>query len=195
MSTRGLFGFRSNGIDKAVYNHSDSYPEWLGNNFVGFLIHNSENIPEIFSQIETVDVNEKPTEEQKKLYKSMGWFNKSVSNRNDDDWYCLLYGIQDLTNWQKAIDKNIPIYIENSIGFIKRSLHCEYAYIYDLDAESLEFYVGFQKAPDENNRYGQKDDDGYYPCRLIHVFPMEEMKKEGPDQITEKMVNCQRLGY
>ena len=30
MSTRGIFGVRIGGKDKLMYNHHDSYPEWLG---------------------------------------------------------------------------------------------------------------------------------------------------------------------
>ncbi len=33
MSTRGLYGFRKNEQDKTTYNHSDSYPDWLGRKF------------------------------------------------------------------------------------------------------------------------------------------------------------------
>ena len=36
MSTRGLTGFRLNGTLKAMYNHSDSYPEHLGQQVVEF---------------------------------------------------------------------------------------------------------------------------------------------------------------
>ena len=34
MGTRGLYGFRKNGIDKLTYNHLDSYPDWLGKKVV-----------------------------------------------------------------------------------------------------------------------------------------------------------------
>ena len=30
MSTSGAWGFIRNGIEKITYNHSDSYPLWLG---------------------------------------------------------------------------------------------------------------------------------------------------------------------
>ena len=30
MGTRGLYGFRKNGVDKTTYNHFDSYPDGLG---------------------------------------------------------------------------------------------------------------------------------------------------------------------
>ena len=36
MGTRGILGFRKNGLDKLAYNHFDSYPEELGANVVKF---------------------------------------------------------------------------------------------------------------------------------------------------------------
>jgi hypothetical protein len=36
MSTRRILGVRVSGIDKLTYNHSDSYPSYLGNNVVQF---------------------------------------------------------------------------------------------------------------------------------------------------------------
>jgi hypothetical protein len=36
----------------------------------------------------------------------------------------------------------------------------------------LEFYEGFQKKPDEDNRYGTECEDGYYPCRLVAEIPL-----------------------
>ena len=37
MGTRGLYGFRKNGVDKVTYNHYDSYPEYLGRNILEFI--------------------------------------------------------------------------------------------------------------------------------------------------------------
>lgn len=190
MSTRGLFGFRKSGVDKAVYSHSDSYPEWLGENFTKLLVRNADKLPDIYEKIITVDVNSKPTEEQKKICKDMGWYNRSVSCMNDDDWYCLLYGLQDIESFQKAVDEGVPVFIENYISFIRDSLFCEYAYIYDLDSESLEFYIGFQKVPDENNIYGQRENEGYFPCRLAHVFPLDVLKTEKTTHIVQKMIDA-----
>lgn len=45
MSTRGLYGFRKDGIDKCTYNHSDSYPEQLGRRILTFCKNNTaENL-------------------------------------------------------------------------------------------------------------------------------------------------------
>ena len=45
MSTRGLYGIRKNGVDKCTYNHSDSYPSWLGRKVLEFCANNTiENL-------------------------------------------------------------------------------------------------------------------------------------------------------
>lgn len=36
MSTRGIYGWRKNNENKITYNHSDSYPTWLGEKIVEF---------------------------------------------------------------------------------------------------------------------------------------------------------------
>ena len=37
MGTRGLYGFRKNGVDKVTYNHWDSYPDGLGKQILRFI--------------------------------------------------------------------------------------------------------------------------------------------------------------
>ena len=65
MSTRGLYGIRKNGVDKCTYNHSDSYPSWLGKKILEFCANNTiENLEKFFNKIELVDESSKPTEEQ-----------------------------------------------------------------------------------------------------------------------------------
>ena len=44
----------------------------------------------------------------------------------------------------------------NDISFIRNSLYCQYAYIVNLDEGVLECYVGFQKKPQKENRYGTR---------------------------------------
>ena len=174
MGTRGLFGFRKNGIDKAVYHHFDSYPEGLGREFLTFVLKNKDKLEEYFDHIKVIDHNVKPTPEIITYCKKMGWYNDRVSNRSTDDWYCLVRGLQGLDQWQKCIDSGQDVYIDNRIDFIKDSLWCEYAYIYDVDRKVMEFYSGFQKEPDENNRYGTEKEDGYYPCKLLCAIPADD---------------------
>jgi len=47
MSTRWAFGLKKNGKAKLIYNHYDSYPEWLGKEFTDWLL---ERTPEEIEQ-------------------------------------------------------------------------------------------------------------------------------------------------
>ena len=191
MSTRGVWGFRKNGHTVVTYRHFDCYPENLGTEFYKFLKKNNfgNRIEELFDRIVEVDTSKKPTDEQKQYCKDMGWFDESVSSRNDDDWYCLLRVLQDPESWQNAIDKEKKVFVENYIDFlIHDSLFCEYGYIFDIDNQELEFYVGFQKSPQEDNPYGCKPNEGgYYPCCLAGKLPMDNvdlLKYLEPDEVS-----------
>ena len=53
MGTRGLWGIRKNNVDKAAYNHFDSYPEGLGNEIVTWLKNtNKRELKTLFNVID-----------------------------------------------------------------------------------------------------------------------------------------------
>ena len=188
MGTRGLYGFRKNGIDKTTYNHFDSYPDWLGRNVIEFCKnHSVHEMNNIFDKIIMVDRDNTPTEEQINECIKNGCSDFSVSTGQKTDWYCLLRNCQgDLECLARAENH---AYMEDNRNFIKDSLFCEYAYIINLDDEVLEFYEGFQKHPQNDNRYGtEPNDDGYYPCKLSLIFSLNEI-----DNI-DKIVKMMELG-
>ena len=116
----------------------------------------------------------------------MGWYNDSVSTRNDNDWYCLLRELQVPDMFQNSVDEDKNVFIDNYIHFIRESLMCEYGYIFDLDSLELEIYEGRQKEPSEGNRYGtEKDDTGYYPCKLICSFSYDLIKTMSLKRFTD----------
>ena len=187
MGTRGLYGVRKNGVDKCTYNHFDSYPSGLGNDVVKFCANNTvENLNKFFDNIILVLENSIPTEIQIKECQKAGYVDLSVSTQSNEDWYCLLRNLQgNFKEYQKCIDSNSKIYMTDGIDFIQDSLFCEYAYIINLDDEVLEFYEGFQKEPQVGNRYGTKEDRGYYPCKLALTIPLDEI--DDVDRIVKKM--------
>ena len=179
MGTRGLFGFRKNGVDKANYCQWDSYPKGLGHGFITLLKHiiGSENFDGLYDKIICIDPANRPTTEQVKYCNEMGWINLSVSEQSVSDWYCVTRELQDPEKWESPFRMGKEIYIKNSKDFIYDSLFCEYAYIYDFDTKQLEFYVGYQLTPDEENRYGSEPNNGgYYPCKLACVITAEALK-------------------
>ena len=184
MGTRGLYGFRKNGVDKTTYNHYDSYPSWLGRKVVEFCkLHSVKEMNTIFDKIVMVNRDVTPTEKQIEECIKNGYADFGVSSGKETDWYCLLRNCQgDLECLAKAKDN---AYMENNSEFIKDSLFCEYAYIINLDDEVLEFWEGFQKVSQEGNRYGIEPDGNYYPCKLSLTFPLNEI--EDVDKIVKMM--------
>lgn len=174
MSTRGCFGFKKNGTVKVIYNHFDSYPEGLGRDFVEMLmLAGKDRIAEFFDKMEVIDPSVPPTDEQKEYCREHGWCNTGVSGQSEDDWYCMLYGLQNTREMLKMMECGEKIYLENSVNFLKDSLFCEYAYIYNIDTEKLEFYTGFQTTPQPGNPLGEEPNEGgYYPCKLVLEIPV-----------------------
>ena len=171
MGTRGLYGFRKNGIDKLTYNHWDSYPDCLGGHIVEFCKNISiKEMNEIFDKIILVNESKEPTEEQ--INECMEFYDGSVSTGSVREWYCLLRETQgSLYPYKRGLK-----YMIDSHEFIKDSLFCEYAYIINLDTNCLEFYVGFQKEPCKSNRYGVEDDRGYYPCKMVAYYALDDQR-------------------
>lgn len=159
MSTRGLWGFRKNGKDKLIYNHSDSYPSGLGTRFLHFVADataNGENyLPKVYDSLvpEDDDTEETRGTEKLPLYG--------------------LYGFGELRKAAVVPGKKIKFFPYDS--FIKNSLFCEWAYVANLDTEEFEIWKGFQKEPCERNRYGKKRVDGYFPCRKISSIYFSEI--------------------
>lgn len=182
MSTRGLYGFRKNGIDKASYNHYDSYPEGLGKIIVEFLsTTSSEELNEMFEKIILVDQYDEPSETEQAEIKRMNIYNGEYK-----DWYSILHNYQGNPELlRETINEYGKAYMTDDISFIKDSLFCEYAYIINLDDSTLEFWNGFQRTPTEN-RYGNNtDDDRYYTCKLLMSIPLQH--------ITEKRINADAI--
>lgn len=190
MGTRGLYGFRKNGEDKLTYNHFDSYPDWLGRKVVEFCKETSiEEMSAIFDKIVLVDEYAKPTKAQ--IESCIKYYDGRVSTQSVEDWYCLLREAQgNLDVYKDGLE-----YMIDNHGFIENSLFCEYAYIINLDDGVLEFYLGFQKEPDYNNRYGTENYNGYYPCKMVSSYPIEKMHEWSVDFHVDDMNELSEEGY
>ena len=182
MGTRGCYGFRKNDVDKLTYNHWDSYPDWLGKIMVKFCKETTiQEMNEIFDKLILVKENDKPTKAQ--IAECIEYYNGDVGSQTPEDWYCLLREAQGNPDVYKCGLK----YMTDGNNFIRDSLFCEYAYIINLDTQCLEFWVGFQKEPDEFNRYGTECDDRYYPCKMIGEYSFESLNEESVEHIIASM--------
>lgn len=170
IGTRGIIGFRYNGIDKLTYNHWDSYPSWLGVKILEEIKGISPNeLKEKAQKIIMINETSQPTREQ--IQECKQWANTDVSEQTLKEWYCLL---------REAQGTLIPYlsetlrYMIDSHEFIKDSLSCEWGYIINLGTGKFEVWKGFQKKPQKGNRYGETpDESGYYPSALIKEYELD----------------------
>lgn len=142
MSTRGVYGFRKNGIEKLTYNHCDSYPDWLGEKMAMYCAsHTLDELNKICDAIVLVQEDSRPTKEQIALCASMGLLDLGVSTGRVDEWYCLLREAQgEPMVWDRFIKEgHAPLMIDNH-SCMDPDSWCEYAYIINLDKNVLEFY-------------------------------------------------------
>ena len=176
MGTRGLVGFHHNGVTKAQYNHFDSYPDGLGQQVLQNLRDAALSLDQlraIFATIVLVtNERERPTPLQQDQYRRFA--DTGVSTGSLDDWYCLLRETQGgLRAWLQDGCRHMI----DGADFIGDSLSCEYAYVVDLDAGRFEAYRGFQKQLHRDGRYcaAEPDQYGYYPCRLVRSWPLDQL--------------------
>lgn len=184
MGTRGVLGFRLNGQDKVTYNHFDSYPEHLGTTMVNFAKQVAEDIESYKVRVERltlVDENDPVDEDVLAQARALDLVNKNVGNQSDADWYCVLRGAQGQPETYLILGV-----MPDWAGFLKDSLFCEYAYIINLDDETLEFYKGFNTEPNQEGRYAKSDgekpyqdaDYRYYGVRLVGTAPLDAIPND-----------------
>ena len=170
MSTRGLIGFYKNGQTKVTYNHSDSYPSYLGVNILNELRQYTIGIMNAtFKEIILVKEYSKPT--NKNIRKYITHSNDLVDDGNLYNWYVLLRNTQG--TFKPYLDWKI-FHMIDSQNFIKDSLFCEWAYIVNLKTKRLEVWQGCQTV-ENNNRYNIKTDDEYKSCKLLISFPLNDL--------------------
>ena len=159
----------------------DSLGDPLINDYhaVGIGATTFEELNKIYDNLILVNEDDIPTKEQWKH------LNECNIEKPEKSVYTLVKKENDLIDWYSALrdfQGNLNIYksglkyMTNSNDFIKNSLFCEYGYIINLDNKSLEFWIGFQKKPQKNNRYGITKFEGYYPCKLFHKMAFSKIQ-------------------
>ena len=177
MGTRGSYGFRVNQTDKLFYNHSDSYPDGLGENVVQYAKSIAGDLPAIrdaAASLVLVDRNSPVDPDILARALDLNLVDLSVSRQSLSDWYCVLRGAQgDLAKVLK-----VGAMLDDS-GFVADSLFCEYAYIINLDTEELEFYEGLNKNPDAEGRYAHLTlTDEFYGVALKGTCPLADIPED-----------------
>jgi hypothetical protein len=181
VSTRGFIGFVANGRETIAYNHSDSYPSYLGAKALDFAryldLSGVDYWREKAANIKHVSDAVEPTQADIKAL--LPYTNVGVSGKSLDDWYCLLRETQGSPRMILECG-----YAEHDGDWPLDSLFCEWGYLFDLDAETFEVYKGFQTSyPTEGRWAGQNERaprwDGdaleYKAVQRVAVWPLSDL--------------------
>ena len=167
MSTEGVLILRRDKAEKGMKISHDAYPASAG--------------ADIVDLIKTIDINT--------LYDLIRecdrWKHPQKITYTDSFSY---------DSCMHAVRMGKPLWVSRETKEdIKNSLFCEYAYVIDLDQESLFLYEGLQTKPMKNNPYGAVPaknpytNQAYYPCRPIAGFPLNYVRNADTDSITNAM--------
>ncbi len=187
MSTRGTIGFRHNDKDYLTYNHCDSYPEGLGATALALTkkIATELGIDYVRNQLDNIKVITETTGEPtpEDITALTSYTDLSVAGKSTSDWYCLMRNLQG--NLEEMLKAG---YISVDNDFIYDSLFCEWAYIINLDTNTLEVYKGFIKDEQGEGRYQfdiskvpghrRNSEETYFPCSLIKEFDFDSLPEE-----------------
>ena len=186
MGTRGVFGVRIDGVDKAGYTHWGGHPDNLGVSMVdqaGKIMKDLELWKQRARDMVLVSSEGEPTAEQ--IQKWSEFTDLGVSKQMDQDWYCLMRGAQDDLLVHLELGE-----IDDAISFIKDSLSCEFGCLINLDEMTIEMYEGFQGSPHAKGRYAEESDapssdcgsNKYYACQLVGTFPLDNIPPDWQSQ-------------
>ena len=82
-------------------------------------------------------------------------------------------------------DSTEEVLVNDQHEFAGESLFCEWAYVVDLDTNTFEAHVGFQKVPHTDGRfadYPRAENQGvaseYYPVRLMATWPLDSLPEQ-----------------
>ena len=185
MGTRSISGVRINGTDKLSYNYFVGYPSAFGATIyeelsaffkdrdyagcIGELRHRAHGL-------RLVTADEKPSDADIHYLDTTGATDFTVASGSVDDWYCLTR-----QHHGSILKRLMAAIATDEHEFILDSLMCKYGYILNLDDETLEFYVGFQKTRHTRGRYAGEEvendaaGDIWYPCALVYAYPLKDL--------------------
>ena len=90
----------------------------------------------------------------------------NIIEEDDDDLY--YKNSQNILDWEWNNVENITL--QNSVEFLNDGLFCEYAYIFNLDNDTVEVYRGFFSNPSKNNQQGYNSNGTvYYVNKVLNI--------------------------
>lgn len=172
MGTRGFVGFVVDGTEKIAYNHSDSYPDGLGTDVLGWLRKaHLGGARRKAAELRVAAPDSQPTADD--VERLRGYADMGVGTQQADDWYVLLRHTQGKP--AAMLDAGV---IQDGSAFPRDSLFAEWGYVVDFDAETFEVYEGFQKAWHTKGRFAHLEPlsgESYYPVALVASWPLHAL--------------------
>lgn len=178
MGTRGICGFVIDGQVKASYQQYDSYPSGVGAEVVAAILSGEIDADKVRA-IKLVNEDDKPTAEEVEQLRQFA--DTGVSTGQLTEWYVLLR-----KNHGDVLGHQSAGVMIDSHEFAGDSLFCEWAYLVNLDTNTLEVYRGFVQEPEKSvGRFAELEpyrptytDTVYNPITLIREFPFSELTED-----------------
>ena len=178
MSTSGVFIIRKGGNEKAMDIRHDAYPNGTGADIVDLV--KTTNLHALFDGMTVFDEWNLPD-------MADGTFPDEPESFSYEG--CRI-----------CVNKKARLWVSpETTDKIRNSLFCEYAYVIDLDAERLSFFVGSQTLPQEGSPYGTEAVTNpyvpgavYYPCRLAAVFPFSYVRQASTEHVVDRMEKAEK---
>ena len=191
MGTRNLTCVqKDNELVVAKYCQWDGYPEGVGATVVGF-------INKVFDKDLFLKKLKNVSEADQAYLDSV---NKKLGIKTDDGWITVEDSDKLKNNYPhlqrdmggkilafiQMNDEDLDIRLMNDKEFGLGSLFCEYAYVLNLDEDTLDFYVGFNTVSPEINIFYPKaldefpcadHDGGYFNVRKVASYSFSDIKR------------------
>jgi hypothetical protein len=180
MPTRGLYGVHIDGETKVTLSPYDSYPVRLGLRMIeAFETLTPEAARELRVINRVIANNAVPAAEANRVRQALGRNDLPASN-----WYDLLrptFGEPDAT-FKAGV-------LIDAFEFGDDSLHCEWAYIFNFDTETLEVYRGAVSEQHEEGFWSdvQMQRGGFYGIRKTYGYFFDALPS------AKRMANLERF--
>jgi hypothetical protein len=179
VSTSGALVFVVNGKEKTTYIHGDAYPGGVGADILDWIRSSEFNVDAVRFQVATLKMlkhDDKPSAEDYARYDCYADFTVN----GGQGWYALLRETQG--NPALILQAGVAL---NAKGFPLDSLHCEWAYVVDLDKQRFEVYKGFQQTPPTAGRWAGVDPVRDYAPGIPQYYPVDLLVSWSFDDIRQ----------
>ncbi|MBN8643471.1 MAG: hypothetical protein J0L86_16790 [Flavobacteriales bacterium] len=167
----------------AQYGQWDGYPEGQGLTILSFLEEktNIEKLKQILPKVRFE--NKQDMKQKSEFFKSMGaedgWMNMEQADQFHKRYPLLTRNLGgEILSKMLEYANQKEIVLVNSEDFALDSLFCEWAYVVDLDKNTLEVYKGFNQSaitPKDRfyNLYDKKN--RYKPIKIVKSFSLDKL--------------------